>query len=199
MKIIDVEQRSDLWFEARLGKPSASSFDKIVTTEGKPSKTRQKYLYALAAEKASGLTDDKFQTQAMINGIEREDTARKFYELIRGVEVKQVGFCVDDNEKYGCSPDGLIGENGGIEIKCPLGGTHVGYFMQGDEVPIEYFTQVQGNLLVTQREWWDFVSYYPTLKPVIVREEPNTVFQRLLKKELDLFVEELDELVKKLT
>ena len=71
--------------------------------------------------------------------------------------------------------------------------------MQGDEVPIEYFTQVQGNLLVTQREWWDFVSYYPTLKPVIVREEPNTVFQKLLKKELDLFCEELDELVKKLT
>lgn len=198
MKIIDVEQRTDLWYEARLGKPSASSFDKIVTTEGKPSKTRQKYLYALAAERASGLTEDKFQSQAMLNGIEREDTARKFYELVRGVEVKQVGFCVIDDEKYGCSPDGLIGDNGGIEIKCPMGGTHVGYFMNSGEVPLEYFTQVQGNLLVTQREWWEFVSYYPGLKPVIVREEPNAVFQRLLKSELDAFCQELDDLVEKL-
>lgn len=199
MKIIDVEQRSDLWYEARLGKPSASSFDKIVTTEGKPSKTRQKYLYALAAEVASGLTEDKFQTQAMLNGIEREDTARRFYKLARGVEVQEVGFCVDDNEKYGCSPDGLIGEDGGLEIKCPLGGTHVGYVMNDGEVPLEYFTQVQGSLLVTQREWWDFISYYPGLKPVIVREEPNAVFHKLLKKELDLFCEELNEVIKKIT
>lgn len=199
MKIIDVPQRSDEWYEARRGKPTASSFDKIVTTEGKPSKTHQKYLYGLAAELASGLTEDKFQTQAMLNGIEREDTARKFYELCRGVEVKQVGFCLDDSEKYGCSPDGFIGENGGLEIKCPLGGTHVGYFMNGDEVPLEYFTQVQGILLVTKREWWDFISYYPGLKPVIVREEPNAVFQRLLKKELDLFCEELHDIVKKIS
>lgn len=199
MKIIDVEQRTDLWYEARLGKPTASSFDKIVTTEGKPSKTRQKYLYALAAEMASGLTEEKFQTMAMIHGIEREDTARRFYELTRGIEVTQVGFCVDDKERYGCSPDGLIGDKGGLEIKCPMGGTHVGYFMNSGEVPIEYFTQVQGSLLVTQREWWDFMSYYPGLKPVVVREEPNTVFQKLLKKELELFCEELQDIVKKIT
>ena len=199
MKIIDLVQRSPEWFEARRGKPSASSFDKIITNEGKPSKTRTKYMYTLAAEMASGLHDDTFQSQAMLQGIEREDTARKFYELIRGVEVKEVGLCLSDDEKYLCSPDGLIGDNGGMEIKCPLGGTHVGYIMQDDEVPLEYFTQVQGNLLVTQREWWDFVSYYPSLKPVIVREEPNTVFQRLLKKELDLFCEDLEKLVKQLT
>lgn len=70
--------------------------------------------------------------------------------------------------------------------------------MNSGEVPLEYFTQVQGNLLVTQREWWEFVSYYPGLKPVIVREEPNAVFQRLLKSELDAFCQELDDLVEKL-
>lgn len=199
MKTIDIEQRSELWFEARLGIPTASSFDKIVTTGGAPSKQRQKYLYQLAAEKASGLTDDKFQTQAMLQGIEREETARKFYELIRGVQVSTVGFCLEDNEKFGCSPDGFVGEEGLIEIKCPLGATHVGYFMDQGEVPLEYFAQVQGQLLVTGREWCDFVSYYPGLKPVIVREEPNAQFQKLLKKELDLFCSELDELVKKLT
>lgn len=199
MKILEFEQRTPEWYEARRGKPTASSFDKIITTDGKQSKQRQKYLYGLAAEMASGLTEDTFQTQAMLNGVEREYTARKFYELVRGCEVKEVGLCLDDNEKCGCSPDGLIGENGLIEIKCPIGSTHVSYFMNGNEVPIEYFTQIQGQLLITQREWCDFVSYYPGLKPVIVREEPNSTFQKLLKKELELFCEELNEIVKKIT
>jgi putative phage-type endonuclease len=198
MKIYDFPQRSDEWYEVRRGVPTASSFDKIVTTGGLPSKSRQKFLYQLAAEKVSGLTDDKFQSQAMIQGVEREDTSRKFYELIRGVEVKEIGFCTTDDGKYGCSPDGIVGDNGLIEIKCPLGGTHVGYFMDQGECPLEYFAQVQGQLLVTGREWCDFISYYPGLKPVIVREEPNTQFQKLLKKELELFCEDLEKLVKQL-
>ena len=198
MKIFDFPQRSDEWYEIRRGVPTASSFDKIVTTGGAPSKQRQKFLYQLAAQKASGLNEDKFQSQAMLVGIEREDTAKKFYELVRGVEVKECGFCLTDDETFGCSPDGLIGDNGLLEIKCPTGGTHVGYFMDQGEVPLEYFAQVQGQLLVTGREWCDFVSYYPGLKPVIIREEPNAVFQKLLKKELDLFCEELNDIVKRI-
>jgi len=198
MKIYDFPQRSEEWYEIRRGVPTASSFDKIVTTAGAQSKQRTKFLHELAAQKCSGLTDDKFQSQAMLQGVNREDTARKFYELIRGVEVKEIGFCMTDDEKFGCSPDGIVGDNGLIEVKCPLGSTHVGYFINQGEVPLEYFAQVQGQLLVTGREWCDFISYYPGLKPVIVREEANGVFQKHLKRELDLFCEELEELVKKL-
>lgn len=199
MKIYEFPQRTDEWYEIRRGVPTASSFDKIVTTDGAPSKQRQGFLYHLAAEKASGLTEDKFQSQAMLIGVDREDTARKFYELVRGVEVKECGFCLTDDEKFGCSPDGLIGEDGLLEIKCPSGGTHVGYYMDQGEVPLKYFAQVQGQLLVTGREWCDFVSYYPGLKPMIIREEPNVQFQKLLKEELENFCQELEEIVKQIT
>ncbi len=121
------------------------------------------------------------------------------YELI-GEPVQEVGFCVSDCGRFGCSPDGLVGEDGLVEIKCPIISTHVEYLLKcKDECPTDYFQQTQGQILVTGRKWVDFVSYFPGLPPLIVREEPNEVFQKLLIKELDLFTNELDEVVKKLS
>ena len=196
MKILELEQRSPEWFKARSGIPTASEFNTIITTDGKPSKQRQKYMYALVGERLGGIVDESYQSFAMLQGIEKEKEARALYQLI--VEpVEEVGFCLSDCGRFGCSPDGLVGDNGAVEIKCPLIYTHVGYLIEND-LPADYYTQVQGQLLVTGRKWCDFVSYFPGLKPLIIRETPDEVFQKCLKKELELFCNELDELVKKL-
>ncbi len=195
MKIINCEQRSEEWYEARLGIPTASNFDKIITLDGKPSKSRKKYMYQLAGEKCAGQIEPVFQSYAMQKGIDSEPWARKFYELTRNKEVIEVGFCLEDGGKWGASPDGMIGNEGLIEIKCPLVATHVEYLIN-NELPSEYFHQVQGQMFVTGREWTDFISYFPGLRPLIVREEAHGIFQKALKKELELFCEELNEIVK---
>ena len=198
MKILEHEQRSPEWYKARCGIPTASSFDMIITTTGKQSASRKKYLYQLAGERLGGIVDETYQSFAMQQGVLKEEEARKLYEIATGQDVTPVGFCLSDCGKYGCSPDGLVGVMGGYEVKCPLIHTHIGYLLEND-VPTDYYTQVQGQLLVTGREWVDFMSYFPGLKPLIVRETPDDVFQRLLKTELDLFCEDLEKLVKQLT
>lgn len=195
MKILQCEQRSEEWFQCRLGVPSASSFDKIVTTDGKPSKQRQKYLYKLAGEIVSGHSEETYKNGDMIRGIELEGEARLFYELTQDCVVDQIGFCVTDG--YGCSPDGFIGNDGLLEIKCPSMAVHVEYLLDGS-VPTEYFQQTQGQLLVTGRKWLDFMSYYPGIKPLIVRVEPDEKFQKALKAELERFCVDLNEVVNKI-
>lgn len=198
MKIFEMEQRSVEWYKVRCGVPTASEFDKIITTKGAISTQRKKYLYQLAGERLGGVVDETYQSFAMQQGVLKEGEARNLYNIASGDEVKQVGFCLSDDGKYGCSPDGLVGEDGAYEVKCPLIHTHIGYLIEND-VPTDYYTQVQGQLLVTGRKWTDFMSYFPGLKPLIVREEPDEVFQKLLKKALEEFTNELDDLVKRLS
>lgn len=195
-KIIEAEQRSLEWFEARKGVPSASDFDKIVTSTGTQSKQRTKYMYQLAGEKLGAIVEDGYQNAAMLRGIELESEARSLYEIARG-SVSEVGFCIHNNG-FGASPDGLVGEDGLVEIKCPTLSTHIEYLIKG-ELPIEYLQQIQGQMLVTDRNWNDFVSYYPGLKPFIVRVNRDDKFISLLKLELDIFIKELNELVNKLS
>ena len=197
MIILECEQRTEEWYAARKGIPTASDFDKIITSTGKQSTQRKKYMLQLAGERLGGIVDESYQSFAMLQGVEKEADARSLYELAHE-PVKEVGFCLSDCKKFGCSPDGLVGDEGLVEIKCPIISTHVGYMIEND-VPSEYYCQVQGQLLVTGRKWCDFWSYFPGLPPVWVRETPDDVFQRLLKKELELFCIELDETVKKLT
>lgn len=198
MKIIDCIQGSPQWMAARLGIPSASNFDKIITTKGDPSKQRTKYLYQLAGERVSGKAEETYQNDTMIHGQKMEAEARNLYAMCTKKMVVQVGFCMDDEEKYGASPDSLVGENGGLEIKCPLMATHVGYLLDG-KFPMDYFQQVQGNLLVTGRDWWTFESYFPAIKPFIVRVERYEKFIKKLALELLSFTQELDDVVKKIT
>ncbi len=198
MRIIDVPQNSPEWLAARRGVPSASDFDMIITTKGEPSKQRQKYLYRLAGEQVSGVVEETYQNGAMSRGKEMEDEARQLYSLINGVEVQQVGFCIPDGDfAYGASPDGLVGEEGCLEIKCPQMATHVGYLLE-NTLPSEYFQQTQGQLLVTGRKWVDFMSYYPGLKPLIVRVKPDKKFQQTLKAELEKFCLELKQVVERI-
>ena len=197
MKILDVQQGSPEWFECRCGIPTSSSFDKIVTTKGVASTQRTKYLYKLAGERITRLPEGTFQSQAMLRGIEMEAEARSFYEFTTGQEVQQVGFCLSDDGLYGASPDGLVGDKGALEIKCPTIPVHVDYLIKG-VLPTDYFQQVQGQLLVTKREWVDFLSYYPGLKPLIVRVFPDTGFIDALKYELFKACGELNEITERI-
>ena len=128
MKIINCEQRSPEWFASRSGVPSASEFDKIVTSDGIPSKQRTKYMYELVGQKLGALPEESYTNKAIENGILREAEAREMYS--RDVKtVTQVGFCIHD-EGYGASPDGLVGEDGLVEIKCPILSTHIEYLIK---------------------------------------------------------------------
>lgn len=196
MKIIDVIQGTPEWFVARCGLPTASNFDKIVTMKGERSKQREKYLYQLSGEKIIGKPEETYSNVNMIRGQELEVEARQLYELMTSETVSQVGFCVA--EGYGASPDGLIGKDGLLEIKSPLLSTHVSYLLKGG-LPSDYFQQVQGQLLVTGRKWLDFLSYYPAMKPFIIRVTPDKEFQKALETELKAFCVDLDKIVKQLT
>lgn len=199
MIVIDCEQGGEQWFAEKAGKPSASNFDKVVTTKGEPSKQAKKYLYQLAGESITGLKAESYQNASMLRGIELEPQARSLFELIHDVEVKQVGLCYpDEQKKYLASPDGLIvGKEEGIELKCPEIHTHVSYLMEG-KLPTDYFQQVQGSMLVTGFETYWFMSYYPGLPPFIIKVERDNAFLERLKAELDSFCMELAMTVKRL-
>jgi len=196
MKTIECIQGSPEWYAAKLGIPSASNFDKIICVDGAPSKQQRKYLYQLTAEIISKKSEETYQSEDMLRGKEMEAEAKKLYELITRSKVTEVGFCLSDG--YGASPDGLIGKNGCLEIKCPKAETHIGYLLNGSSLPVEYVQQTQGQLLVTGREWVDFMSYYPGLRPFIVRVKRDKKFIPALKKELEKFCTELKQTVRRL-
>lgn len=191
----DVDQYSDAWNKLRLGLPSSSQFKKIITEKkGELSKSRTDYMYHLLAEKALGRPIDTFTTPAMERGSELEPEAVGYYEFMEGVEAKRIGFVTDDNRRYGCSPDRLIGEDGLLEIKCPSPNTHMRYLLEGSH-EADYRQQVQGQLLVTGRKWVDLISYHPefpeNLKLAIVRIEADWEYQGLLSNALDEFLSEM--------
>ena len=180
MLIIDCKQGTEEWFQARLGIPTASEFNKVITpAKMEASKSADTYINKLVAEWLRGMADESFQSDWMKRGHEVEEEARDYYAFRFDVEVKQVGFCLEDAKRFGCSPDGLIGEDGGVEIKCCSAGVHVGYLL-ANKVPTEYRLQVLGSLLVTGREWWDFLSFHPDMEPLIVRTHYKDVKEDLI-------------------
>jgi hypothetical protein len=192
MRCIDCVQGSDEWISARLGIPSASMYGKIITTQGKWSTQADTYINQLVAEKLTGEQTPFYQNEHMARGTELEPDARKMYEFIKDVEVQEVGFCLHDTLEAGASPDGLIGEDGGLEIKCPAPATHVEY-LRGGKLPSKYKQQVMGCLWITGREWWDFMSYHPSMKPLIVRVERDEDYIA----ELEACVSQAVELIEK--
>ena len=192
-------QGEDRWFKLRTGIPTASNFDKIVTIKGEPSKQRAKYMFQLAGEKLINNKEESYSNHHMQRGVELESEARQLYELVKDVEVKEVGICfLDDMMDVGASPDGLVGKNGGLEIKCPSLPVATEYLLTPSKLVSTYFQQIQGQMYVTGREWCDIMSYYPSMPINIVRVERDNVFIDKLSKELLKFNNELNELVEKL-
>lgn len=182
MKIFNFAQYSPDWWNARRGIPTASEFDRILTpATGKLSKSADGYACQLIGEKLSTeypLTTMNPATAAMERGTAMETAARSWYSVYHSLEVEEVGFCLSECERFGCSPDGLVGEDGGIEIKCPLPHTQVSWLLSG-ELPSDYKAQVHGTLIVTGRQWWDFVSYCPGLPELVIRVEADEYTEKL--------------------
>ncbi len=192
--IENVVQGSEEWHRLRVGSVGASSIDKIITTKGEPSKQRTEYMMTLAAERITGKQEVGYLTQAMVNG---EAEARSLFEMLLGVDVQQVGLVYTDDKSCHCSPDGLIGETEGLEIKNPISKTHIKYLLDG-KAPTEYFCQLQFSLYVTGREIWHFMSHYPGIKPFIISCFRDEKWIEKCDKELKAFNQELDEMVKRL-
>ena len=178
------EQGTPEWLAARLGKPSASMFSKLITMTGKPSASADAYINQLLGERLTGKSEPHYTSEAMILGTEREPLARADYEFISGNKVDQYGFILDDSESYGCSPDGLIGEDGGLEIKCPAQTTQAGYWRDKQSGVRKYYQQIQGCMWVTGRKWWDFFSYHPDMPHVLVRVERNEEYIEKLSEQV---------------
>lgn len=195
MLIIDCIQGSEEWFEAKLGVVSASNFSKVLNKGA----GRGLYMRKLIAERLTGVREESYKNAVMDNGSETEAEAREYYETAYDCKVKQVGFVLRDDD-VGCSPDGLIGEKGSIEIKCPLSSTHVFNILSG-KMPTEYIPQVQGLLWVTERQWCDFISFDPKVisRPVsVVRVERDVEYIIKLAAKVNVFVKELKETVDKI-
>ena len=197
MPQIDCVQYSPEWREARRGIPTASQFSRIVKGDGSRSKSRSAYLYECAAVRLTGIYKDGYKSAAMQEGNDREELSRWIYAMEQEVIVDEVGFCVSECGRWGASPDGLIGEDGLLELKNPEAHTHIEYLLSG-KLPTAYVQQVQGELLVTEREWADFCSYSPKLPLFILRVYRDDLFCDKLEAELVTFCEELDEICEKI-
>ena len=199
MIILECEQNSDEWAQARVGMPSASVFDKLITSKGAASTSKQKLLYQLAGEKIIGAKEEGYTNGAMQRGIEMEPEARALFVLMTGLKVNEVGMCYFDERKdRSCSPDGLIVEEPeGLEIKCPSLAVHVSYLIDG-KLPTAYLQQVQGSMYITGLDRWHFFSYYPGMKPFHIVVERDEMWIAKLSKILDDFVVELEATTKQL-
>ena len=189
MIILDHEQGSPEWLAARLGKPSASMFSKLITLAGKPSTYADGYINTLIAERLMGYSEPLFVTDAMQRGTDLEPEARETYEFIYNVQVEEVGFILDDSGEFGCSPDGLVGD-GGLEIKCPAAHNHIAWARK-KVCPSKHYAQVQGCMWITDRKWWDFMSYHPDMKPFVVRVERDEEFITQLAVQVQAAVDEI--------
>lgn len=177
MIILDIEQGSEEWFEARLGIPTSSHFHEVITPKTlKPSTQVRGYMYRLLFEQLAGVPHtSESQSAFMARGGEMEAEARKWYEFVHSCDVREVGFVLRDDKSAGCSPDGLVGDDGVLEVKVPSGGQHVAYMHIPTTLVTSYWCQVQGQMWICERQWCDLMSYNPALGAVIervTRDEP---------------------------
>lgn len=197
MKIHDVEQNTPDWYALRMGIPTASAFEKIVTPTGQLSKQANKYAYRLIAEVLLKRPMDSLEGLEWIErGKMLEPEAAKLYEFEQEAETAKVGFITTDDGLIGASPDRLVGDVGLLEIKCPAPQTHIGYMIDG--IDKDYKPQVQGQLMVAEREWSDFFSYNPEMPPVRIRTPRDEDYISLLRSSLNAFNEMKAEMIERI-
>lgn len=196
------EQGTKEWHQDRCGVVTASRYaDILAKVRSGEAAARYNYKAEIIAERLTGLPTESFTSQAMQWGIDHEDEARGVYEAISGYSVKQVGMIKHEKLEAGASPDGLILDTGLVEIKCPNSATHIQTLISG-EVPKKYYTQMQGQMWITGREWCDFVSYDPRMDDknaiFIKNVERDPEFIANLEEEVIQFLKEVDEMMGKL-
>lgn len=191
------EQQTEEWFSQRLGKVTASRVaDIIAKTKSGYSTSRANYMAELICERLTGSRGDSYMNAAMAWGTATEPQARSAYEAATGQLVEAVGFVPHPTIlEAGASPDGLIGDDGLVEIKCPNTSTHIDTLL-GKSVPSKYITQIQWQLACTGRKWCDFVSYDPrmpeNMQMFLFRVPRNDETIAELVKEVVQFLLELD-------
>lgn len=193
MEIITCEQGTEDWFRARLGIPTASEFSTVMA-KGKgsaDSKTRKTYMLKLIGERMTGEPTESYTNVHMERGKVMEEVARNFYAFQTDNEPELVGF-IRNGEK-GCSPDSLIGPNGLLEIKTKLPHLQLAVLLAG-ELPSEHKAQVQGQIWIAEREWCDFVSYWPGLPLFVTRVHRDDGYIKELSAEVDKFLSEMNDL-----
>jgi hypothetical protein len=190
MEIINCEQNSPEWFEARRGIPTASQFATVMAKgEGK---TRRTYMMKLAGEIITGEPMESFSNVHTDRGHDLEPEARDLYAFQTGARLERVGFI--RNGRAGASPDSLIGLDGGAEIKTKL--PHLlGELILKDEFPPEHKAQVQGTLWISKREWWDIAVYWKNMPLFVKRAFRDEPYIQKIATEVDRFNAELDEVV----
>ena len=199
----DIEQGTEEWFAIRCGKVTASRIaDIIATTKSGYSASRANYEAQLICEILTGKPAESFTNAAMAWGTETEPLARAQYELKTGNMVNQIGFVVHPKiEQAGASPDGLVDNDGLIEIKCPNTSTHLDTLLS-QKVPSKYIIQMTWQMLCTGRKWCDFVSYDPrlpdNLQLFIQRIELDEDYAKKLQNEVVMFLVEVNEKIEKL-
>ena len=192
-----IEQRSDEWFAARIGKVTASRVaDVIAKTKTGYSATRDNYMAQLICERLTGLKGESFTNAAMQHGTDTEPLARAAYEALQDVLVDEVGFVPHPSiEMAGASPDGLVGTEGLLEIKSPQTNTHIETLLS-QSVPGKYNTQMQFQMACTGRQWCDFVSFdnrLPNELQLFVKRVPrDNDFIKQMEDEVVKFLNELD-------
>jgi putative phage-type endonuclease len=203
MRVVDVEQGSDEWRLARLGKVGASMVaDATARTKTGWGASRTNLAARLVAERLTGSLTDGFTNDAMRWGTEKEPEARDFYAFVHGVKVQQVGLVLHPHiDMTLASPDGLIGDHGLVEIKCPNTATHIDTLLSGD-VDARYMKQMQWQLACTGRQWVDWVSYDPRMPAEMqlfvkrVPRDPAMIAE--LEKQVSEFLAEVSATVDKL-
>jgi len=190
----DITQGLPEWHEIRKGKFTASTISKLFM--GKTTQGYSDAIYKVAMERLSGKIPEGYSNAAMLRGIEMEPQAMAAYEIEYLTLVNEVGF-VEKDDWAGCSPDGLVDDDGMIQIKCPAYNTHIGYLIT-EQVPKDYYHQMQMELWVTGRKWNDFVSYHPDLPMYVERLYPDKELFGKIETEINIAKEKVEEIIKKI-
>jgi putative phage-type endonuclease len=203
-RVIKCEQGDPLWLTERTGRVTASRVVDVVSKlkNGKYSAARETYMMELLVEALTGRAADHYVTAEMQFGIENEGLARSMYEIKTGTEVERVGLVIHPTiERSAASPDGLVGDDGLIEIKCPKTSTHLRYLMD-EAVPEQYLPQMLWQMACTGRQFCDFVSYDPRLPEefglFIVRLTREEEVIEEMQCEVENFIRELNAMAVKL-
>ena len=201
--MIEVEQRSNEWFALRLGKVTASRVaDLMAKTKTGYSATRENYMAQLVVERISNSQAESFTNAAMQWGTDQEPYARAEYEATQGAMVEECGFVSHPTiEMAGASPDGLVGDDGLIEIKCPNTATMIDVLLTGT-VASKYNTQMQFQMACTGRQWCDYVVFDPRMpakaQMFIKRVARDEEFIQKMEAEVTKFLGEVAEKVAKI-
>lgn len=200
LEVVGAEQGSETWHTLKLGVISASNASKVVAK--RDSETRATYMAELVAQVATGLHEEFLSNKYVEWGKQNEDGARAYYEFETGQTVKPVSFVFKDEAfREGCSPDGIVDDRKGCEIKCPFNSAHYVKFLADDKIKPEYQWQYQYTLRVMEAEEWDFVQYDPRMivtplkRLVVVRDAEK---QKLLDDAVPQFIADMDAMLKRI-